>query len=90
MVMNNVVDITPYIRQGNNDIKVIIKSSLRNLFGPHHYGNMEHTTCEWPGKFDFRQQWKGKKLPEFYTHKYISVPFGVDSIFILTQKKEIK
>lgn len=85
MVLDNVVEITPYLKQGKNDIKLIVKSSLRNLFGPHHYNNEEHATNVWPGKFDFRTQWQGKELPQFYTHQHISVPFGIDSVCILTR-----
>ena len=36
-------DITSYLKTGKNDIRIILKSSLRNLFGPHHFKHIVKT-----------------------------------------------
>ena len=71
-------DISPVLRKGKNDITIVLRSSLRNLFGPHHYKIPEPMSVS-PYNFEFRGEWKNGN-PADYTDEYHSVPFGVRKI----------
>ena len=78
-------DITKYLKVGKNDITILLNSSLRNLFGPHHnYPEAEPMGVN-PVTFTKRGQWNGG-MAEKYTPVYNSVPFGVDKIELLCEK----
>ena len=83
LVMSNKKDITSMLKQGENEIEIVLKSSLRNLFGPHHILNSPEPRSVGPTAFTMRGSWKGKKS-EKYTDEYQCVPFGVDSIEMIT------
>ena len=63
-------------------MKIVLRSSLRNLFGPHHYVVPEPMAVG-PHHFEFRGAWKDGN-PADYTDEYHFVPFGVRRI-CLTQ-----
>jgi len=79
-------DITDMLDSGENDITVTLRSSMRNIFGPHHYKPVPEPMGVSPDLFEFRGQWFGGKTPERFTEKYNIVPFGVKNIIV---KEEI-
>ncbi len=72
-------DVTSYLRKGNNSVRIVLKSSLRNLFGPHHFKPIAEPFGVSPTTFTMRGSWGDGDAPE-YTPVYNSVPFGVDKI----------
>lgn len=82
LVMDSKGDITNLLSVGENNIEVTINSSLRNLFGPHHFKHQAEPLGVSPYLFNFRGSW-GNGVSGDYTDKYNSVPFGVDKIEII-------
>lgn len=78
-------DITSLLKVGENDVKVVIKSSLRNLFGPFHFAPDLKAEAVSPFNFTMRGTWVNGKS-EFYTDAYGFARFGVDDI-VLTKLK---
>ena len=85
IVLNSRKDIADMLHKGNNVVKIVLRSSLRNLFGPHHYIIPEPMGVS-PGNFAFRGEWKDDKNPENYTDEYHSVPFGADKLMLIFRK----
>ena len=85
MVMDNKVEITDFIKKGDNKIKIILKSSLRNLFGPHHFKPNPEPLGVSPYNFTYRTNWLNND-PIHYTSKYNSVYFGVKKIVLKSLK----
>jgi hypothetical protein len=82
-VLNTKGDITPLLKKGENEIEITVKSSLRNLFGPHHWDYDEEPVGVSSGTFTMRGMWvDGDAKP--YTPNYKLEPFGVDKIEVLT------
>ena len=79
MVLDTKKDITELLQKGDNKIRIVLNSSLRNLFGPHHWKAEPEPIKVSPRYFTFRGTWNGGIAPEF-TPDYQSVPFGVDAI----------
>ncbi len=79
LVLDNKKDITQYLQKGENEIRILLKSSLRNLFGPHHWKANPEPVHLSPRYFTFRGTWKGDVAPD-YTEAYQSVPFGLDAV----------
>ncbi|MBQ9759933.1 MAG: hypothetical protein IJW16_01140 [Clostridia bacterium] len=77
-------DITDYLKVGRNEMTVKLNSSLRNLFGPHHYAPIPEPMGVSPMHFTRRGEWKGG-IAEKFTPVYNSVPFGVDKVEILKE-----
>ncbi len=87
VVLDNMADITSALKIGNNKVTVVIKSSMRNLFGPHHYNQETDLTSTSPYAFTFRGQWNDKEtFPNMFTNKYISMPFGIEKILLIKHK----
>lgn len=82
VVLDTKKDISPLLCKGKNAVKIVLRSSLRNLFGPHHYVVPEPMAVG-PHHFEFRGAWKDGN-PADYTDEYHFVPFGVRRI-CLTQ-----
>ncbi len=72
-------DITSYLTKGKNSVRIVLKSSLRNLFGPHHFKPVAEPFGVSPATFTMRGSW-GNGISPDYTHVYNSVPFGVNKI----------
>ena len=72
-------DISAYLTQDENEVVIKVKSSLRNLFGPHHYAPDPDPMGVAPHNFTLRGSWKDGTSP-LYTAKYNCVPFGIDTI----------
>lgn len=84
VVLDNERDITHLLSVGENDVKIEVKSSLRNLLGPHHFAPIPEPLGVGPYHFDFRGDWQNGK-PEAYTHEYNFVPFGIEKIIFKTE-----
>lgn len=79
-------DITDMLENGENEVKIALRSSMRNLFGPHHFKPTPEPMAVGPQNFNFRGGWYGDKIPEDYTEQYNSVPFGATNIFCFGKK----
>ena len=79
ITMDTKRDVTDMLSVGENQIEIILKSSLRNLFGPHHWADNPEPSSVSPIHFTMRGSWNGG-ITERYTPVYNSVPFGVDAI----------
>ncbi len=80
-------DITSLVREGDNEVELVLKSSLRNLFGPHHYISEDSQPYVGPNCFTFRGSWKDGEAKE-YDEGYRVLPFGVNTISLLTFERE--
>ncbi len=76
-------EITPLLRKGENDVQIVLRSSLRNMFGPHHF-NPDPLGVS-PYHFTLRGLWKAG-YPKEYGDGYNSVPFGAEKIYIIESK----
>ncbi|MBQ8291835.1 MAG: hypothetical protein IJX88_04955 [Clostridia bacterium] len=76
-------NITQYLQRGKNTLRIVLRSSLRNLIGPHHYAPNPEPTSVGPNTFTMRGQW-GEGEPASYTHKYQCVRFGADRVVMKT------
>lgn len=79
-------DITDILTDGENEVKITLNSSLRNLFGPHHYKPCPEPMGTSPYHFEMRGKWVDGKLPDIYCENYNSVPFGLEKIELVTVK----
>ena len=79
ITMDTKKDITKLLKVGDNDIEIVLKSSLRNLFGPYHCADNPEPVHVGPKNFTMRGSWQGGIAPK-HTPVYNSVPFGVDAI----------
>ena len=80
-VMDAKKDIVKLLTQEQNEVVIKVKSSLRNLFGPHHFKPNSEPMAVAPAAFTLRGSWKDGKSPK-YTDDYNTVPFGVDAIIL--------
>ena len=85
--LDNKKDITPFLRIGKNEVRIVLKAGLRNLFGPHHSKNYPFYPISEPNLFTYRTKWKNGKCKE-YTDEYQCVPFGLERVEILLFSKE--
>ena len=79
IVLDTKKDISSILHRGENNIKIVLRSSLRNLFGPHHFADSERVSIT-PYHFEFRGAWT-EELPADYTEKYNFVPFGIRKLY---------
>ena len=84
MTLHTEKDITAYLQKGKNDIKIVLRSGLRNLFGPHHWRSVSEPTALSPICFTMRGTWNGG-ISRLYTPDYQSVPFGVDEVEMISE-----
>ncbi len=82
LVLDDKRDITEFLKKGENEVVIVVRSSLRNLFGPHHFRPEPEPMGVSPYHFEFRGCWQGKDLPADYTEQYNSVPFGAEKILL--------
>ena len=66
------IDITKFLREGKNNIELILTNSLRNLLGPHH-NKREEIYFVGPESFNDKVNW---------TNEYKFVKFGLDKVVI--------
>ena len=84
-VLDDRKEITHCLHPGENELKITLRSSLRNLFGPHHFKLNPEPTGVSPDQFEFRGQWERGKTAKYYTPNYNFVPFGADKILLITK-----
>ena len=53
------------LRKGKNIIKILLKSTMRNMFGPHHYKGMQEDLGVCPYMFTFFRQWRNGQPNDF-------------------------
>lgn len=85
-VLDNRGDITDILAAGENDVEITLNSSLRNLFGPHHFKTQPEPLAVSPYNFEFRGKWQNGKNPDDYTDEYNCVPFGAAKIVVVNEK----
>ncbi len=71
------LDITPYIREGENNIEITLISSLRNLLGPHHIEEGESYDVTPPSFFREDTIW-GSWFKKPWNDDYCFVIFGIN------------
>lgn len=79
------VDISEFMRQENR-LEIKIKSSLRNLLGPHHWGESDDGKYTGPSMFTMRTSWNNNNSP-YYTPEYNFANFGLIDIIIQYYEK---
>lgn len=87
-VFDTKADITDLLVIGKNDITIVLRSSLRNMFGPFHQINETFNRTR-PLDFTFRGQWNGGVAPEF-TPTYHSAPFGLSDLVMNCEDRLIR
>lgn len=70
------VDLAPYLREGDNTIRLKLYNSNRNLLGPHHFVEPEPYGVS-PTTFSLEKCWEGEQS-KLYASRYAFVRFGVD------------
>ena len=79
ILFENRCEIGDLLQKGSNEIKLVLRSSLRNLYGPHHWKVQAEPNSVNPFIFTQRGDWNGG-IASRYTPIYQSVPFGADEI----------
>lgn len=80
-MLEEFVDIHPYLRQGKNTLMIKTVYSNRNLFGPHHSMERE-SKCIWPAYFGDGVWDKRTIFSTQWTDEYSFIPFGVKKIVL--------
>lgn len=83
-VLEERMEITPWLKPGKNRIAITLKSSLRNTFGPHHFKPDPEPMAVSPFNFTLLGTWKEGKSP-YFTPEYQTVPFGLESVVLETE-----
>lgn len=81
VLFDDFCDVSKYLISGENKIQIVVKSSLRNMFGPHHVKNMVEPMYAGPFLFNFRNTWNEGKSG-WFTPEYNLVKFGIDEILV--------
>lgn len=68
-------------KNGENEIRIVLKSSLRNMFGPLHLKGIQEDWGIGPDAFTFPGKWR-HGIPDNFTADYTVVPFGIKKIEI--------
>lgn len=84
LVLDTKADITDLLNAGENNVTITLRSSMRNIYGPHHYAPVAEPFGVSPYNFTFMGTWKDGDAPD-YTHNYNSVNFGVDSVLLINE-----
>ncbi len=58
---DNKVDITDYVKKGENVVKITLWTGNRNLLGPHHYNELEEPLFVGPEQYESTGTWKNGK-----------------------------
>ena len=64
LTLDNKGDITELLKNGENEITITLRSSMRNIFGPHHYKPIPEPMGVSPYNFEFRGEWAEGRIPE--------------------------
>ena len=71
-------DITEYLKDGENELKITLLSGNRNLLGPHHKPQGEIYSVG-PSTFTDKHGWADDKSKPAWTDNYSFVKFGIDN-----------
>ena len=76
LMFTDIIDISPYVKKGENRLEVKLYSGNRNLLGPHHVvgGDMDNEVV--PSSFDFSESW-GEDGSPCFTARYSFSKFGL-------------
>ena len=69
------------LKKGENQVQILLKSTMRNMYGPHHCKGMQE---DWPiarHDFTFFREW-GNKKPDYFIEEYNLATFGIEKIQI--------
>ena len=69
------------LKMGENRVEILLKSTMRNMYGPHHCKGMQEDWGACPYMFTFFKQWKNG-LPNDFTNEYCFSAFGIEKIEI--------
>lgn len=64
---------------GKNKIKICLKSTMRNMYGPHHCKGMQEDWGACPYMFAFFKHWQNG-APNDFIKEYNFAPFGIKKI----------
>jgi hypothetical protein len=73
---SDTVDITPYLKDGENTAEITLYSGNRNLLGPHHIKRREEEVLVTFWSWEMDGTWEGLESPE-YRQEYSFVKFGL-------------
>lgn len=73
MLYKNRLDISKFTHPGENEIVLELTVSHRNLFGPHHHGELEESEKVGPYSFELPGTWHGGQS-DMYTDTNSFVP----------------
>lgn len=79
-LFENEVDISQYVREGENELTLVLYSSTRNLIGPFHYKDAEPASV-FPNMFKFENGWHNGMCKQF-AERYALVRFGVEAYLL--------
>lgn len=71
------VDVTAYLKQGENQVTIVMLSGNRNLLGPHHRPEGESYSVG-PSTFSNKRGWADNKALPTWTEDYSFVLFGCE------------
>lgn len=76
LMFTDIIDVSPYVKKGENYLEVKLYSGNRNLLGPHHVlgGDLDSEVV--PSSFDFSESWGEDGSPNF-TARYSFSRFGL-------------
>lgn len=76
LMFRHETELEPYLREGENEITLILTNSNRNLYGPHHGLEPEPLAVN-TVTFSMENQWDGARC-DVYADRYAFVRFGFD------------
>lgn len=80
-ILDETVKVKKGVVSGKNMVDIVVKSSMRNMYGPHHVNGMQEWWGVHPGLFSFMGRWKDG-VPAEFDGDYSVVKFGIDKIEI--------
>ncbi len=87
IILDRKIDISDLLVIGKNEVEIVLRSSLANMFGPFHCKNREQRVR--PLMFTFRGAWNGS-VAEGYLPEYQLVDFGVEDLVMLCEDHLIR
>ena len=79
LLFTDTLDLSPYLRIGENTIELELMASNRNLFGPHHNAADPEPQFVDPTLFSLHGSWQGGKSAG-YRDTYAFVRFGAEAV----------
>lgn len=89
---DDMMELTPYLGEGKNTVRIILLGTLRNLLGPHHHfkGEPEYTGVHtFTGEYGNGaiEDLSGEEAPDaVWTDSYNFIPFGIYRMKLIHQK----